>query len=231
MQRSLPDFTRLFRRCVWCATSLSGNPIAILIPLAGGTKNDLSDDFIVNAEFHLDDSSATWSGGIVLSEGTLYKNIEASGVKHTAGWNKEILFEAPDTLEDFRRLELQDYAHAMAPSKLPPPMLRRWKIDPNDPKRAVSYEEMVFSWEAYAIELLEDDLVVVTSAPAVVPGAPAPLPKKRLSIESRVIEEVNRRKAAGEKRPRRNSDFARDLAVQLHAPSRTIENCLSKLKL
>ena len=171
-------------------------------------ENDLSDDFIDQAEFHLDDSSATWSGGVVLSKDTLFYKLSPSN--------------------EFGGEYIGDKQAAEAPSKQPSPICRTWHVDPFDPRCAVSYEERVHRWEAYAIEL----------APAVVTSAPAPLPK-RLSSKGVLTEEINRRKAAGEKLPRR-SDLAHDLAKWMMARAqsgndikplrwRTIANYLSKL--
>jgi hypothetical protein len=143
-------------------------------------ENDLSDDFIEQAEIHLDNSSAIWAGGVI------FKSIDAQ--------------------------------------QQPAPIRRKWYGDHN----TVSYEET--RWGAYAIEL----------APAVVtiPSAPAPLPK-RASAKGVLIEEINRRKATGEKLPCR-AELARELALWMKASPaqsgngikplhwRTIANLLSK---
>jgi hypothetical protein len=201
----------------------------------GRHENDLSDDFIANAEFHLDNSSATRSSAVVFSKDTLYRSV--GEIKHASWLNgsTSFLLEDPDSLDlEFKLRSANRDAIAMRtdhalwvgdepvarqaaeapsklPPKLPPPMLRRWKIDPNDLKSAVSYEEVVFSWEAYAIELLE--------APAIVTSAPAP-PPKRLSTKDMVVEEMKRRKDAGEPLILRGADLARDLVPVLAAQSK-----------
>jgi hypothetical protein len=144
--------------------------------------NDLSDDFICRAVFHLDEGWAIWEGGFVRS--------------------KDVLWTSIDALMSCDGSERIDEQAAEAPSKQPAPMSRNWIVNPCDPQHATSYEEVVHRWEAYAIELLK--------VPAPITSAPALLPK-RLGSKGVLIEEINRRKAAGEKLPRQ-SDLAHDLA-------------------
>jgi hypothetical protein len=86
------------------------------------------------------------------------------------------------------------------------------------------------SWEAYAIELLKE--------PVLGTSAQDPLPK-RLNSKGVIANEINRRKAAGEKLPPTQSELAHDLAMWMEAQAqsgkgikplhqRTIANYLSK---
>jgi hypothetical protein len=169
-------------------------------------ENDLSDDFINQAVFSTEESSAFWSGGIVLTKKVLTKDVETE-------------------LDD----EYVGEQTAGTPGKQPAPIWRRWRRDPYDPHRAVSYEEVVHRWEAYAIELLE--------APALVASTPAPLPEPP-KAKAVLFEEIKRRKAAGEEFPRGRAAQARDLARWMTGRAqsgdikalawRTIQNYLPK---
>lgn len=218
--------------------------------------NDLSDDFLANAVFSPDHNRAFWNGGDVSTEEVLSKSIDAErlqaadekyGADHDVAiisgvdaLTPERLLAAAEKFADRDFVIILGWhepisaaeAASYKPHKQPRPLSRLWRRDPYDPQCARSYEVEFPSWEANEIEFLKEP----------VPGASAPDPlPKRLNSKAVLANEINRRKAAGEKRPC-DAELAHELAIWTKAPAqsergikslhrRTIANYISKFRL